>query len=537
MSTDYFRLDLSAKPQTADHISHRMQWLVFLLGVLLVFSRRPDAFLHPVFFAEDGTIWYAEAYRLGFLKSIFLPEAGYLLILPRLVATWTLLVPLLYAPLLMNLVGTVIQVLPVNLLLSRRCVSWGSLPVRLIMSFAYLAIPNSRELDVVLTNSQWHLALLACLVVLASVPHGRKWKAFDIGILVLSGLTGPFCLLLFPVAVAMWWFRRANWRLIPIAIVLICGLLQLSVLFGSGFAIRTKAPLGASIRLLIDLIAGHVYLAAILGQSNYTAGVQFVVLCLVAVLGTAVILYCLLKGRLELRLFVVFSLLVFAASLKSPLMSDTSPQWQVLDQAYGIRYWFFPMLAFVWCLIWCCSASSSLVSISAGGTLVLMLSGVARDWVYPSFGNRYFPRYAEEFAAAPPGTIVTIPIFPDGWKLRLTKASPSCAGKTLSGFIDSPAANSKVAGSFLASGWAFGSAPIDQVTLLIDGSRVGSTKPDLVRADVDQIYPKSPAKQKGWQMQISVPDLKPGTHEIEMQAREPGGCVEQVAATTIESIP
>jgi len=48
----------------------RVQWLAFLLSaialaVIAIVSRRPDVILHPQFYAEDGVVWYAQAYSLG----------------------------------------------------------------------------------------------------------------------------------------------------------------------------------------------------------------------------------------------------------------------------------------------------------------------------------------------------------------------------------------------------------------------------------------------------------------------------------------
>ena len=38
---------------------------VFLFACAVVIARRPDAVFHAQFFAEDGRIWFADAYNLG----------------------------------------------------------------------------------------------------------------------------------------------------------------------------------------------------------------------------------------------------------------------------------------------------------------------------------------------------------------------------------------------------------------------------------------------------------------------------------------
>ena len=230
MSTEYFRLNNPITPTApSTDLSWQMQLIVFAIAALAVISRRPDAITNPQFFAEDGAVWYADAYRLG-LHSLPVPDAGYLQTFPRVVAALAALVPLMFAPFLMNVIGIVVQVLPVNILASSRYANWGSLPLRLVMGFLYLALPNSRELDVVITNAQWHLAFLACILVLAPPPATWKWRVLDVSVLLLSGLTGPFCVFLLPVAVIMWGVRRDNWRIITNLVIAACVAAQLLVL-------------------------------------------------------------------------------------------------------------------------------------------------------------------------------------------------------------------------------------------------------------------------------------------------------------------
>jgi len=71
-----------------DGLSTVWQWVVFALVVIALFSRSPSLFTHAQFYAEDGTIWFAQAYNLGWLHSLTLPQAGYLNTMPRLAAAF-----------------------------------------------------------------------------------------------------------------------------------------------------------------------------------------------------------------------------------------------------------------------------------------------------------------------------------------------------------------------------------------------------------------------------------------------------------------
>src|ERR1700704_3343403 len=119
---------------------------VFLSSVLIVVSRRPDVLFHAQFWAEDGKFWYADAYNLGAVQPFLHPAAGYFQTLPRLAALLAQFVPLGMAPLMLNCIAVVIQILPAQFLLSSRCRDLGSFPARCLFAFLYLGLPNSQEM-------------------------------------------------------------------------------------------------------------------------------------------------------------------------------------------------------------------------------------------------------------------------------------------------------------------------------------------------------------------------------------------------------
>ena len=131
-----------------------------------------DAIFHAQFYAEDGHVWFADAYNLGWWHALFRAQDGYFQTLPRLAAALALLAPLSLAPLVLNIAAVAVQALPVNILVSNRSSAWGSLGFRACLAAAYLALPNSREMTISVTSSQWILALCVFLVLTASPPAG-----------------------------------------------------------------------------------------------------------------------------------------------------------------------------------------------------------------------------------------------------------------------------------------------------------------------------------------------------------------------------
>ena len=128
-----------------------------------------------------------------------------------------------------------------------------------------------------------------------------------------------------------------------------------------------------------------------------------------------------------MKIFILLSCALFAASLISPVAHPTPgfSRWQLLAGAFGLRYWFFPMLAFAWSLLWCFQNRAGFLKKLSAVLLCLMCIGIVRDWRIPAFKDLEFAQAAQHFAAAPPGTAVTIPLTPEGWNMRLVKHQPS----------------------------------------------------------------------------------------------------------------
>src|SRR4029077_18779110 len=177
---------------------------------LAVVMRRVDALQHPQFWAEDGADWFAQAYNDGRLTSLFIPHSGYFQTISRLLGNVGVTVGLVAAPLLSNLVALLFELAPALFLVSSRFAPViPSLRLRVLLAAIYVAVPNS-EVHANITNAQWHLAILACMVLMVPGSPRRAWRGFYIAAVVLCGLSGPFAVLLLPVGLLRFWFTRAR---------------------------------------------------------------------------------------------------------------------------------------------------------------------------------------------------------------------------------------------------------------------------------------------------------------------------------------
>jgi hypothetical protein len=402
--------------------------IVFLSAFLLIFSRRPDAVLNAQFFAEDGQRWFADAYQMGF-RCLLIPDqaGGYLHTVPRLSALLSLLFPFSRAPLLMNLCAILVQILPVAIFVSSR---FSGIPLwkRLVASFVYLGLPNTYGTDANATNLQWHLGLLACLVLLAEPAQSLTWRIFDGIVLVLISVESPIGLLLVPFAAVVWWIRDRR-SIVSLALLLPGTIIQASVVLMSH--VRQTAPNGANVHRLISILGRQVFLASLVGKNTvlhfalrYSERSCFVLEVIATAVGLAILLYALRYAPAGLKLFVAFSFCILVMSLARPLAgAPNQPQWEWLRfPGTSNRYFFMPILAFLAALLWIAdSARHRAMRFCSVGLLLCMCVGIRRDWRYPAFEDMHFREYASQFRTAPSGTKILIPINPPPWTMKLTK--------------------------------------------------------------------------------------------------------------------
>jgi hypothetical protein len=406
----------------------RWHVLAFLMALLLLLSRRPDAVFHAQFFAEDGHVWFADAYNGGWFAALFRAQDGYFQTLPRLAAGLSMLVPVALAPLAMNVAGIFVQLLPVPLLLSGRLAGLGSLTCRAVLAFVYVGLPNCFETNVAVTDAQWHLALIVCLLLVAAPPRTRAWKVFDASACVLCALTGPFTILFVPVAAIRYWLA-SPWktgRVLPLVILSAGAALQAYGLLVADASSRPKWPLGASVEWFLRILAGQIYLGSMVGKNDLASLGRMPFLLVIAIAGSSLMVYCCYKARIEWKLILLFAALLFAASLRSP-MSPRPPAgvgvWRLIAGFQGFRYWFFPTLAFSWTCVWFAFEESQNHRRRLAGTLLLclMLVGVLRDWKDPAFEDMHFASYVGKLQGSSKGTVVVIPENPAGWDVQLVR--------------------------------------------------------------------------------------------------------------------
>jgi hypothetical protein len=206
------------------------RWPWILLSGLVAFARKPDALLHPQFWAEDALIFHAQAEASGW-SSLFIPNAGYLHVVPRLIALFAnRCLPALYHPATYNTAAFLILLSVVGNLVSAR---WRT-PLTGFFAVAAVLVPQTGEVLLTVTNLQWITALLLLSIALKDPPKHRSSMIFETVTVVLAGLTGPFSAILAPIYWLRYAVERASARLPAAIAITAVGAIQLGFILTAG---------------------------------------------------------------------------------------------------------------------------------------------------------------------------------------------------------------------------------------------------------------------------------------------------------------
>ena len=177
---------------------------LIVLGVVAFVVRGHDRIQHPVLWAEDGTQFFTESITRG-ADAVITPFAGYLHVLPRLLAL--ILSPFPYAmiPLLYTLAAVLTYLAVAALVLTRR-VAW-LLPSARARATAFLLLCLLPPLDEAygnIANLIFVGGIGLFLLAMSNDPastRGRVLEAIAVGVLATSG---PVIVMILPVYLARW---------------------------------------------------------------------------------------------------------------------------------------------------------------------------------------------------------------------------------------------------------------------------------------------------------------------------------------------
>jgi hypothetical protein len=405
--------------------SRREQAALLMVGLALLALRRPDAVLVPQLWAEDGRVFYQEAYAFGW-ASIARTAGGYLQVLPRLISVLVLPLPLGWVAAIFTALALGARLLPAAVLLSSRGAALIPSPAhRVLVALLWIVIPNSWEIHATLTHVARSFAV-ASIVVFMSPATSLPWRTFDLVLIAAVGLSGPWTVLMLPILAVKRMMSRLSEHEAASGVVVI-GTAAAQIAVGVvGVGARAHGYLGASVLGLARILGGQIVLASIVGpqawQHIYASQWVDAACALAAAVGAAVVALAVRRGTVALRLFVAYSVTIVAAALVFPIHARYGiPAWSDLAvPGNDGRHWVFGSLALLLCLL--TLTRDRVARWFAWPLLYLASFGALTGFRYPERENLHFAAHVRRFEAALPCEEVRMPINPQGWTVTLIKA-------------------------------------------------------------------------------------------------------------------
>lgn len=325
-------------------------WMLAGLSSLamLLFIRNPWVALQPQLWHEDAIIFLNQQRAEGW-AAIIHPYGGYLLLFPRLITALAALLPLELTP-HTYLIGTFVGWLWVGGLILTSPL-FASPRWAFFAALAWAAVPHGGEVFLNLTNVQWALAAgLALLLAEGPANRGPYTQWLFVGLTVL---TGPFSILLSPLAIWRLWNARRNHgpsdMIAPLT--LLAAGIQLVIVLSSSDRMQQAALIDPA---RLALILGTGVFPEIFGtKGTFPADIALRLAGTTAGLaGVGYASWTAIPGATTRRPLLVGSFLI----LLSGLLSVMGTQGRApMAFGGGQRYLFVPFSLYAWALI---SASS-----------------------------------------------------------------------------------------------------------------------------------------------------------------------------------
>jgi hypothetical protein len=334
---------------------------LFLVTIIIIFLRRPDQFLEPYVWVEDGTLHMRQFLEYGYL-SLFVPVHGYILFPAKIINLLGIGISFYFYPeitLLLTLFFTVGVVLAIAT--APTALHW-----RWLCALLVLLIPTNPECFGVSLYAFWWGSILLILSLL------WNWKSKRPGVRVSFVLIGGFSSPLIIGLVPLFWYRAwiaRQWTERRIAI-LVTGITVFQIIFLVQNPGTSKIPLTlGEFQDVVDKYFGFFLIHAIEPKDWLQALAGYFLLSII-VIG----FYHALRAKQHS--FILLNMTLCITIIMSAIRVSPEIVHPVLA---GPRYFFYPYILMFWILTWRLAESVNLRTriISAVLITIALLNGLA----------------------------------------------------------------------------------------------------------------------------------------------------------------
>jgi hypothetical protein len=194
--------------------------------ILILLLRRPEIFLHPEFWGEDGWVFFLQADTQG-AAALVTPYSGYHHFLLRFIAAAAASLDARWIPAAYISANLLIVLLIAIALFSPR----SNLPHPAACALAIVLLPHTGEVFGSLANAQWLSALGLVWLLVARDPLNTRQYTTDPLVAAIIGLTGIFSIVLTPLFFWRAWRRKTRPSMFLASVVAITAGIQIWTLF------------------------------------------------------------------------------------------------------------------------------------------------------------------------------------------------------------------------------------------------------------------------------------------------------------------
>jgi hypothetical protein len=325
-----------------------------ITSIAILFLRRPDQFLTPAMWAEEGVYILAQYADRG-LTTIFEPINGYINLSARLLALAAYKTSLAWAPeVAMTLTIAFTCAVVLAIAMAPTVLRWPFL-----CALAVLLVPSDPEVFGVALYSFWWAGLLLLLALLWDASRGATWLRF--AFIALGGLSSP---LIVPFAALMLLraaVERDRQEVAAAAIASLFAVVQLNTLIATGTAAAAQLIGWREAYVAVNKLAG-LFLAE---PAKWIKGPGFVVLALVCASAWRV------RRQLDWRFYLLT--LAYLAVCSATVLRAPVPDLHII--VGGPRYYFYPLTLLMWLMLWIAALSPNAVrAVLAIGYVLAVLS-------------------------------------------------------------------------------------------------------------------------------------------------------------------
>lgn len=391
------------------------EYASYVLLVLIVIFRRPDAFYDAQFWGEEGSVFYAEAYHQG-ISSLFHTCGGYFHLIPRLLSLICIQIslPLHLVPFVFTYTWLAILIFLARYLWVKLNFSvWQ----KFCMVLSLMIIPIQSEVVINQTNMQWILAVF--LLALLFLPHQNKSNFYpETVLIVLFGLTGPNLTVMLPLLIWKWYvsykeknFDKTGLWLLGVAVTL--GLSGAIAIATSGGFDRTQ---GEFHMFNTGFVQYFFIQYAFLFVGKISTHIPVWIMFCGAMVFLLFFVYIIKTWVIDKKDKVVWMLLAFGwlFLISSLVAYRHQPDWP--NPYYNsTRNFYLPALSLVWLIIYLAgyykngaTVLSALMILFSFELLVFIGSEKLEDNKLEKFSNKVTTT-----------DTLSIPINPEGWRIYI----------------------------------------------------------------------------------------------------------------------